>query len=390
MSLYKNKLLLYLIMFFHNLIPAYVIERLFSQERGISVQMVVYCEFIYAATIIVLEIPSGVLSDILGSKRMLVLSAVMPCLEFLLLIFSTSFWHFAFAVFFAGIGRALSSGAYNSLLYRSLASCGKSGEFEKIIGKMNAIDFSAGLIAALSGGYLAFKFNFIFNYWLSLISCIFAFLISLGLKEPPKLHTYNQREKWKTVIKTAYTFFKINTNVLRVIIHSTIIAACIIYIDEFWQLYLKGFSFPVVYFGIASSVLALSRIPCSVVSAYMLKFFKHNSVLLIASTACAIGIIISALVPNMAGMFGIVAAIGASALINPVVMGYLHHKADESARATIESVSSLIERVFSIVAGLVFSIVAARHSVATGFMSIGVILLVVSGLFSVIYAKAER
>jgi hypothetical protein len=50
----KNKLKsnvwkLYSYWFFHNLVFAYVIERLFWQQRGISVQQVVYTEIIYAA-----------------------------------------------------------------------------------------------------------------------------------------------------------------------------------------------------------------------------------------------------------------------------------------------------------------------------------------------------
>ncbi len=42
---------LYAIRFFHSLVPAYVIERLFWEQRGMTIQMVVYTEIIYAITI---------------------------------------------------------------------------------------------------------------------------------------------------------------------------------------------------------------------------------------------------------------------------------------------------------------------------------------------------
>ena len=42
--------------FFHNFILAYVIERLYWEQRGMTIQHVVYTEIIYAVIIIILEI----------------------------------------------------------------------------------------------------------------------------------------------------------------------------------------------------------------------------------------------------------------------------------------------------------------------------------------------
>jgi MFS family permease len=94
----------YMMSFFHSLIPAYVIERLFWQQRGMNVQMVVYTEIIYALTVTVLEIPSGIFADKFGRKRMLVAYNALATIELILLLFAHSFWQFALAIFFAGIG----------------------------------------------------------------------------------------------------------------------------------------------------------------------------------------------------------------------------------------------------------------------------------------------
>ena len=65
---------LYFIIFFHNLIPAYVIERLFYEQRGMTVIMVVLCEIVYAVTIVILELPTGILADKFGRKGLIVIS----------------------------------------------------------------------------------------------------------------------------------------------------------------------------------------------------------------------------------------------------------------------------------------------------------------------------
>lgn len=75
MTYSKNIRRLYAIRFFHNLIPAYVIERLFWEQRGMTIQMVVFTEIIYAITVVLLEVPSGIAADKWGRKRMMVLNA---------------------------------------------------------------------------------------------------------------------------------------------------------------------------------------------------------------------------------------------------------------------------------------------------------------------------
>jgi len=104
MNYIQNVWKLYAIRFFHNLIPAYVIERLFWEQRGMTIQMVVYTEIIYAVTVVLLEIPTGIIADKWGRKKMVVLNAFFGCCEFLILVFATEFWHFAAAVFLAGVG----------------------------------------------------------------------------------------------------------------------------------------------------------------------------------------------------------------------------------------------------------------------------------------------
>jgi MFS family permease len=141
-KLYANR-------FFSNLIPAYVIERLFWEQRGMSIQMVVYTEIIFAITVILLEVPTGILADKWSRKNMIVLEVFLEFCMFLILVFATEFWHFAVAVFLAGIGRSAGSGSMNALLYDSLLLNGKEQSFEKYLGRMNVCTFIAAILDIL-------------------------------------------------------------------------------------------------------------------------------------------------------------------------------------------------------------------------------------------------
>jgi Major Facilitator Superfamily. len=250
---------------------------------------------------------------------------------------------------------------------------------------MNAIDFTAGLIAALSGGFLAFQFGFSFNYWLSFISSILAVAFSFLLREPSKHNVKTKEVSFHHIVITAFSFFRANISALKICINAILISACIVYIDEFWQLYLEHIAFSVIYFGIISSIICGGRILGSILSARLLRYFKLTSILVSASFLCAFGIVMASIIGSIVGALGLVLAISMAALIEPLVMGYLHHHADHEARATIESISSLIERIFSIVLGLFFGFVATNFGIMAGFWLIGIFINIIAVIFLFVY-----
>ena len=281
MNYLKNIKLLYAHKFFHNLIFAYVIERLFWAQRGMTIQHVVYTEIIYAVTIIILEIPTGILADKWSRKNLLIISSLLTFLEFYILIYSYSFWQFGLVALIAGISTSLASGSENALLYDSLKHHAKENTFEKVLGRLRAFDFAAATIGGLCGGFLAFKFNFEFNYWISLISISIALIISFFIKETT-LHTQNVRkEKFITYFKKAWNYFKNNRNVALVISSGIVLGSCTNYVDEFWQLYLKELSFPIVFFGVFTAVTTIVVIPGSLISYKLKEKFQYKTLFII-------------------------------------------------------------------------------------------------------------
>ena len=224
----------YWISFFQALIPAYVIERLFWQARGIDVQGVVWCEIIYALTVTLLEIPSGVLADRFGRRRMLLICGALDVAEFAILLFARDFWAFGLAVFLAGVGKALSSGSDNALLYDSLLAVGRQEDFEKLLGRLSAIDFAGSVAAALSGGVLANRLGFEFNYIVSACSMVIAFLVILTLKEPPMATKPGGGPTGSLqYTKQALALFRAEPRILLYCSTGAVLGACMIYLDEF-------------------------------------------------------------------------------------------------------------------------------------------------------------
>ena len=366
----------YLINLFHSLIPAYVIERLFWQERGAGVQEVVWCEIIYALTVTLLEIPSGVLADRFGRKRMLVLCGVLDVAEFAILLFARDFWAFGLAVFLAGVGKALCSGSDNALLYDSLLAGGRQGDFEKLLGRLTAIDMAGSIAAALSGGVLANWIGFEFNYIVSACSMAAAFLVALTLKEPP-MATKPEGELTGGLqyTKQALALFRAEPLLLLYCLTGTVLGACMVYLDEFWQLLMEGVGVPVLFFGAVSAGVLLCRIPGSLLAYRLKERFSYRAILTVLLAVNVLGYVAVFLTRNVLCLVPMAVISLTGGVVEPLVGGYLHHRAESHIRATTESFVSLALRFFSMPVGLVFGVVSARHTIFAGFLPLGILCL---------------
>lgn len=383
----KNVYKLYFITFFHNLIPAYVIERLFWEQRGMTVFMVVVCEIIYAVTIVILEIPTGILADKCGRKMLLVIGGALSILEFMILIFANHFWTFALVVFLAGVAGACISGALNALLYDTLLLENREKSFEKIIGRLNSIDFIGSILAGLSGSILAKYNGFEINYMLSAGSMFIAFIFTIILKEPPRERTHNEIKPMKISLfkyfSSSVSFYRKNSKLLVMIVHAMVIAACVNYLDEFWQLYLKEIGFSVLFFGLFSALISISRIPGNLMAGYLIKYFRVEFILLIAMGATALGFFISAFLHGFIGVAMIILIFLFSGVVDPVVTGYLHHRADPEIRATLDSIQSLIQRTIVFIVGIGFGIISTKYTIFSGFIFLGAFM----SIFMLLYHK---
>ncbi|MDQ6420003.1 MFS transporter [Paenibacillus sp. LHD-117] len=360
---------LYFIRFFQHLIPAYVIERLFWEERGMTIPMVVLTEIIFALTIVILEIPTGIFADKWGRKRMLLTAAFIGCLEFLLLLFATEFWHFALVVFLTAIASSASSGADNALLYDSLQEAGEQSSFERIVGRMNALDIAAIMIAALSGSLLAGKFGFSFNYWLSFVSMLIALVLTLSLREPGRGVTNEDASAIpiRTYVRESIAFFRGHPGIYPVVLTGMITGAAINFVDEFWQLYLERQGIPVAAFGVFSAALFLARLPGNLLAYKLKERMKLGTLLMLITAALAVGFAYLARARDWSGLIALFLVCMAAGVIEPLAAGYLHHRIDSTMRATLDSFQSLGLNAALVTTGIGFGYFASELDLFGGF-----------------------
>lgn len=129
-------------------------------DFGLSLSQFAILNVVWAATIVICEVPSGALADTIGRRNLLVFAGLLMVIEITLWAFvprgnlSLLFWVFVLNRILSGIAEAAASGADEALAYDSLQRDGNSEDWGRVLERQ--IQFqSAGFVVAMTlGGVL--------------------------------------------------------------------------------------------------------------------------------------------------------------------------------------------------------------------------------------------
>lgn len=108
-------------------------------DYGLSVSQFAMLNSVWALTIVCLEVPSGALADLMGRRKLLILSGWLMVLEMCLLAFAPRGYpglllmFFLFNRFLSGAAEAFASGADEALAYDSLKEAGLSDQWGRVL-----------------------------------------------------------------------------------------------------------------------------------------------------------------------------------------------------------------------------------------------------------------
>lgn len=133
----------------------------FFESRGLTLAQVFYLQAIFAFFVVIFEVPSGYVADMLGRKNALLAGSVFHGIGFTWLCFAEGFAGLVVFEMLVGIGLSLLSGADLSLLYDSQDALAQSpSQKTKGIANMRFVKSCAEGVSALIGGVLiAFSFE---------------------------------------------------------------------------------------------------------------------------------------------------------------------------------------------------------------------------------------
>jgi len=324
---------------------------------------------IWAASIILAEVPSGALSDMIGRKKMIVAAGIFMVIEMVVWGFAPTsdldllFWILAINRILSGLAEAAASGADEALVYDSIDEAGKKEDWAKILQKVTRWQSFAFMIALLTGGiiydpdvmnqacaFLGFENSLTqqdtmrWPILLNLVTAVLTLLSACALRETENYQSKSDllplraafSQTWNVALWIARTPFALLV-ILAAATVDSVIRMFITMNSEYYRL----ISYPEVAFGIIGAVIALQGMVVARISREMTERFGPNQNFLIISVLALLSFIgIRFFIPHFGVIFAMLlfAAMGMTGFCTSY---YLNKTADKSIRATLLSFKGL-------------------------------------------------
>lgn len=196
------------------------------------------------------EIPSGILSDLFGKKKIvvigLVILAITPVLTITTIRVPSQFRYLILILsfIFEGFGNALLSGADDALFYEGIRSEGNEKKYAKIRGNMQLVSSITLGIATAVGGFL-YSCNYLLPYLCQSFTIFLAIFIIINTVEIKINSTQNQKNNKNIILEIVAVFREMTatSNIFFIFIFTVITASAINTIFAFLPNYIANIGF---------------------------------------------------------------------------------------------------------------------------------------------------
>lgn len=334
----RNIVLLYFINVLSGCVFFYPILALYLREQLFTVFNVTIIYAIITIGSAILEVPTGVFSDLVGRRVTVIAARVIDVVAVAFLAFGTQFWHFtlyAVAVAFTG---ALASGNDDALVYDSLTESGEEEKYKKVSGTLALCTAVSVGIASLAGGIVASD-SLRLPAILTLIPFMLCIPIAFLLEEPASHRSTDLRfaahaRSALQSIGQSRTLFLL---ALVIILFDLIVEP----VYQVLQIFYAENGLSIAYFGIAYGIAMGLR---SIGS-----YFSHDVTMKVGDgKAMTAAIVLSCILTLAAGHLGGWMAIACMMVLgavlgvaHPILQHLLHAQVQTHHRATVVSIINL-------------------------------------------------
>lgn len=154
------------------------------QVKGFDLFEVGMLETVFHITSLSMEVPTGIIADVLGRKFSRVLGILSYFIYIGIMIFSPNFYLILIGFIFCGLSFTFESGSGEALVYDSLKLDGVEDRFMKVNGNKEVIyQFASSISLFLAGWIISINYNL--SWYLTAIFYLLALVVILLMKETP-------------------------------------------------------------------------------------------------------------------------------------------------------------------------------------------------------------
>ena len=227
----------------------------YYQAHNLSPTQIFTIQAAYAFSVLLFEIPSGYLADVIGRKKTLVIGAIALPLGISVYALTNSFITFILAEFVVALGNSMRSGSYSALIYDSLIQMSREAEYKKYEGRTffyTRIGTSASSIL----GALFALFSLHLPFYINIVTAAFMLPIALSLAEPAR-KKLEGKNPLKNIVRISR--FSLSHPRLRLyILYAALLMSTGVVGVWGYFLYYDSLGIPLVYFGLIFAIFQIA------------------------------------------------------------------------------------------------------------------------------------
>ncbi len=329
------------------------------QSIGITTIGIGLVSAVFLAFVVVFDIPSGIAADKWSRKSILIISAVSLAVASFIYGSSMNLTRYLLGTLFYGLYVVSTSGTYGAMIYDTLHEVGKSEDYSRINGRAFGLFLAGAGVANVASGFIAHRFSYSTDYYITIVSCLLNIVVMLTLYEPTFHKSLKKERMVREIHAASLTIMRLHLlRGLTVIL--TLLSVVEMFKLEFGQLYMLRYVSSPQTIGILWALFAFAM----ALGSFIAHRFKTRLNILVLLT-CVPYLLMSFVDNSISlGLF-MIQAIAGAALINQIET-HVQNSTPSNVRASILSVLSTLGRIVAIPASLLFGWLFLHYGSLTG------------------------
>ncbi|OGY79406.1 MAG: hypothetical protein A3B74_01025 [Candidatus Kerfeldbacteria bacterium RIFCSPHIGHO2_02_FULL_42_14] len=377
---FDNIQIFYLLAFLQGLLFSQGIWQLyylrFTDYSGIGL-----LEAVLLFTALITEIPTGALGDVIGRRRMMIVSTLLVFASSIFLTFAPSIFYLLVSMVFYGLGLTFASGSREAFIYDFLKMRHAEEKYDAVLAKANTLSLIAVAVGTLLGGFfyhLWFRLPFLAEASVAFLTVF----IALAFIEPKRAHMQFAFVHYAKQNLQGFVQLLSNFQVARLTIY-IVITTAIFYVFQVLlnQAQAMQYGFNEVFMGILASTISVLAAFFSYLTLWF-KRFGYVRVIVVLPLIISLLLIVSPYIGIAFGGVFIILRTTLRAPFDNIASVLVNSELDSQHRATaLSTLYWLIEAPY-IVIFLVAGKAIANTSSHVVALFIGILLFVTIIVFS--------
>ena len=348
------------------LFPMAIITLFWKDHIGLSLTQILLLQGILSVVMVLMEYPSGYISDRIGYRVSLSLAALVGMIGWAIYTVAATFTHVMVAEILLGISLAFISGSDSALLYETLKQHGAEQEYARHQGRMSGYAQGGEALGAIFAGAL-YAYAPLLPFILQIGVWFLALLLTRSMIEPPREIAPHADHLAEAVCTARYAFVE-NKPLRYTIVLNSFLGLASFYPVWLIQPYMQHAGVPLTWFGPVWSGANLTVAFFSLTSHRVSSLFGDRFMVILFLALIGVGYVGLGTVGGMGGFLFYYLLTTMRGLRGPMMLTITQKECPSANRAGILSLQSLCFRLLFVCTGPLVGMLADRIGIRGAFL----------------------